>query len=113
MGRTRQVFKPKFGGWDDLGGRKGSTDMSISGASPLSLNSTSLSTPKSTAVFLHPNNYSKDTFAHHSNSILPPLLPRLLTELVTLFVDRYVSVPDEEAIGMMDEINGFHGVLRL
>ncbi len=93
------------------GGREGSADVSNSGASPLSLNSTSLSAPNSTAVSLHPNNYSKDSFAHHSNSVLPPLLQPssepLKTDLVALFVDRYVPVPDEEAIGMMDEINGF------
>jgi hypothetical protein len=46
-----------------------------------------------------------------SVSILPPILQAsnepLKTDLVALFVDRYVPVPDDEAIGMMEEINDF------
>ncbi len=86
-------------------GREGSVDVSHTS----SLNSTSLSAPNNTSI--HPNNYSKDSFAHHSNSVLPPLLQPnnepLKTDLVALFVDRYVPVPDEEAIAMMEEINDF------
>ena len=44
-------------------------------------------------------------------SALPPLLQiskePLRTDLVALFVDRYVPVPDEEAVGWMEEINDF------
>jgi hypothetical protein len=46
---------------------------------------------------------------HHS--VLPPILQTsnepLKTDLVALFVDRYIPVSDEEALGMMDEINDF------
>ncbi len=47
----------------------------------------------------------------HHHSVLPPILQTsiepLKTDLVALFVDRYVPMSDEEAIGMMDEINDF------
>ena len=76
--------------------------------------SSGLSAPNNTvAIQSISHNYSKDSFAHHSNSgsVLPPLLQAssepLKTDLVALFVDRYVPVPDEEAIAMLDEINDF------
>ena len=44
-------------------------------------------------------------------SALPPVLQiskePLRTDLVALFVDRYVPVPDDEAVGWMEEINDF------
>lgn len=104
-------------------GREGSVESNLSSANNTlnsSVNSNSLSAPNSSQVRAssvaplgsnHPHNYSKDNKANHNTSVLPPLLQPsnepLKTDLVALFIDRYVPVPDEEAIGMMEEINDF------
>lgn len=52
---------------------------------------------------------NSNNMQHHS--VLPPILQTsnepLKTDLVALFVDRYIPVSDEEAFYMMDEMNDF------
>lgn len=108
--------------------REGSVESALSPGNNSTLNSsaasasTSLSAPNSNSIRAqsvaplgssHPHNYSKlgSQAQHQTQSVLPPLLQAsnepLKTDLVSLFVDRYVPVSDEEAIGMMEEINDF------
>lgn len=130
-GTENQIFKSKFEGWDDLipvdytrtadavhkkassykkqvqqmahAGREGSVD-SVS----------STSTTISTNYLSAPNNNllrSQSAAPTLPHSALPPILQSssepLRTDLVALFKERYVPVPDEEALGMMEEINEF------
>lgn len=130
-GTESQIFKSKFEGWDDLipvdytrtadsvykkantfkkqmekqaanANREGSVD-SVSSTSSTSLsNSNLLSAPNA-------NMFRSQSVA--PVSALPPILRNptepLKTDLVALFKDRYVPVSDEDALGMMEEINDF------
>ena len=130
-GTEIQIFKSKFEGWDDLiavdytrsaeavnkknaaykrqaqqqmnqGTREGSID-SVSSTSSIASVTNSLKPP----ITSNP----QSNLNMGGPSALPPLLQTptepLKTDLVALFVDRYVPLPDEEALGMMDEINDF------
>lgn len=132
-GTESQVFKSKFEGWDDLiavdytrtaeavsaknanyklkmqemnsssrEGREGSVD---------SMSSTSTGISNVSHNLLAPNSHHIRAQSERPVSALPPVLQTskepLKTDLVALFVDRYVPVPDEEALGMMEEINDF------
>lgn len=118
-GTESQVFKSKFEGWDDLiavdytrtaqmvskknskimeqnnlphNGREGSVDSVSSNANNI-------------------RGIRAQSVTPNTASVLPPILQNssepLRTDLVALFVDRYEPVPDDEAIGMMEEINDF------
>ena len=90
--------------------REGSVDSVTSNGSVLP-SSTTLIAPNSNLVRAHsatPMGIPSNSVNH---SVLPPILQTssepLKTDLVALFVDRYIPVSDEEALGMMDEINDF------
>ncbi|CAF0824220.1 unnamed protein product [Brachionus calyciflorus] len=123
-GTENQIFKSKFEGWDDLipvdytrtadavlkksekfkkvgrEQRESSID-SVSSTSTISTNY--LTAPNSSLL--------RSQSAAPTGSALPPILQNpsdaLKTDLVALFKDRYVPLPDEEALGMMEEINDF------
>ena len=77
--------------------REGSVD-SVSSTSTTQSSSNMLSAPSSNLL--------------RAQSVAPPPILRpssepLKTDLVALFKDRYVPVPDEDALDMMEEINDF------
>lgn len=85
--------------------REGSVD-SVSSGSTLTQSIVDLRAPNSNLMRAQ----SEKPHGGHI-SVLPPLLQMskepLRTDLVALFVDRYVPVPDDEAVGWMEEINDF------
>lgn len=122
-GSENQIFKSKFEGWDELipvdytrtadavlkksekfkknhYQREGSAE-SVSSSSTISTNY--LSAPNSNLI--------RSQSAASSGSVLPAILQNpseaLKTDLVALFKDRYEPVPDDEALGMMEEMNDF------
>jgi hypothetical protein len=88
--------------------REGSVD-SVSSGSTLTQSIVDLRAPNSN--LMRAQSEKPHAGSHVSSSVLPPLLQiskePLRTDLVALFVDRYVPVPDEEAVGWMEEINDF------
>ena len=97
-------------------GREGSIDVAsaigASSSSSNNLNAPNSNSLRAQSVMPSPAaNNSGGPAVNTITSVLPPILQAshepLKTDLVTLFVDRYVPVPDEEAIAMMEEINDF------
>jgi hypothetical protein len=132
-GTENQVFKSKFEGWDDLipvdytrsaesvnkkvsnfkrqqmqqqGNqqqlREGSVDSVSSSASVSSntYNSNTLIAPNSSLI-------RAQSAAPLTTSVLQYSNEPLKTDLVALFIDRYVPISDDEALSMMEEMNDF------
>lgn len=132
-GTESQIFKSKFEGWDDLipvdytrtadsvykkasnykkqqqqqqnqQQREGSIESVSSTASASSVSTANiLSAPNSNLLRAQ----SVAPALNAASSILKPSSEPLKTDLVALFKDRYVPVSDEDALGMMEEINDF------
>jgi hypothetical protein len=94
--------------------REGSVDsVASSSCSTLTQSVVDLRAPNSNLLNMRAQSESSSS-SHRlaaSSSALPPLLQRskepLRTDLVALFCDRYVAVPDHEAQGWMEEMNDF------
>lgn len=88
--------------------REGSVDSVASSASIASSSTANiLSAPNSSLLRAQSVAPLSSTGTSASSSILRPPSEPLKTDLVALFKDRYVPVSDEDALGMMEEINDF------
>lgn len=133
-GTESQIFKSKFEGWDDLipvdytrtadsvykkasnfkkqqqqitqqqQQREGSVDSVSSSTSASSVSTANILAAPNSNLLRAQSAAPVNTAA---SSILRPSSEPLRTDLVALFKDRYVPVSDEDALGMMEEINDF------
>jgi hypothetical protein len=130
-GTESQIFKSKFEGWDDLievdytrtaetVSKKLQTfkkqAMQMMGGSGCTREGSVDSVSSSTSSTVSSNLLGVNSSLMRAKSVtnvsaLSPLLQNptdsLKTDLTALFKDRYVPVQDEEAIGMMEEMNDF------